>query len=70
MPRYKLRTLLILLAVGPPMLAGVWFAREKAVERYRQWEFDQLVELIRTTIRPSTGDLTDNTVADELPPSE
>jgi len=25
MPRYKLRTLLILLAVGPPFLAGVWF---------------------------------------------
>jgi len=24
MPRYKLRTLLILLAIGPPMLAGVW----------------------------------------------
>lgn len=24
MPRYRLRTLLILLAVGPPMLAGVW----------------------------------------------
>jgi hypothetical protein len=27
--RYKLRTLLIVLAVGPPMLAGVgWIARE------------------------------------------
>jgi hypothetical protein len=23
--RYRLRTLLILLAVGPPALAGVWF---------------------------------------------
>jgi len=26
MPGYKLRTLLILLAIGPPMLAGVWWA--------------------------------------------
>jgi hypothetical protein len=25
MPRYKLRTLLILLAIGPPILAGVWW---------------------------------------------
>ena len=24
--RYKLRTLLILLAIGPPLLAGAWFA--------------------------------------------
>jgi hypothetical protein len=24
MPRYKLRTLLILLAIGPPMLAWAW----------------------------------------------
>jgi len=26
MPRYKLRTLLIVLALGPPVLAGTWFA--------------------------------------------
>ena len=26
MPRYKLRTLLIVLALGPPLLAGAWFA--------------------------------------------
>jgi hypothetical protein len=26
MPRYRLRTLLILLAVGPPLLAGLWMA--------------------------------------------
>ena len=24
MPRYRLRTLLILLAIGPPLVAGVW----------------------------------------------
>jgi hypothetical protein len=27
MLRYKLRTLLIVLALGPPVLAGLWFAR-------------------------------------------
>ena len=26
--RYKLRTLLILLAIGPPMLAGAWYERK------------------------------------------
>jgi hypothetical protein len=26
MPRYKLRTLLIVLAVGPMVLAGLWYA--------------------------------------------
>jgi hypothetical protein len=30
MPRYKLRTLLILVALGPPMLAVSWL-------RYDQW---------------------------------
>jgi len=29
--RYRLRTLLILLAVAPPMLAGVWFPPTVAV---------------------------------------
>jgi len=28
MPRYKLRTLLILLAVGPPWVAWFWFAHQ------------------------------------------
>ena len=28
MPRYKLRTLLIALALGPPLLAGLWLLRD------------------------------------------
>jgi len=29
--RYRLRTLLILLAIGPPMLAGMWFYPQTAM---------------------------------------
>ncbi|HEY2414773.1 MAG TPA: hypothetical protein VGI40_21185 [Pirellulaceae bacterium] len=61
--RYRLRTLLIVLALGPPVLAGAWIAPQKVVERYRQWQFDQLVDLITRSIAPGTGDLTDNTLA-------
>jgi len=37
MPRYKLRTLLILLAVGPMVLAAGWFFYADYRER-QQWE--------------------------------
>jgi hypothetical protein len=35
MPRYKLRTLLIVLALGPPLLAGAWLAIQQ-IMRLRQ----------------------------------
>jgi len=38
--RYKLRTLLILLALGPPMIAGAWLA----IERYRAWRHREVWE--------------------------
>ena len=31
MPRYRLRTLLIVLALGPPLLAWVWFNARQLV---------------------------------------
>jgi hypothetical protein len=31
--RFRLRTLMIVLALGPPMLAGTWVG----VQRYRAW---------------------------------
>ena len=31
--RYRLRTLLIVLALGPPVLAGGWYG----IEKYRAW---------------------------------
>lgn len=34
--RYRLRTLLILLAVGPPTIAVAWLAAETAVAKHRQ----------------------------------
>jgi hypothetical protein len=34
MPRYKLRTLLILLAVGPPVLTVAWFGWQEVVAAY------------------------------------
>jgi hypothetical protein len=33
-PRYKLRTLLIVLALGPPVLAGAWWAGGLMIASY------------------------------------
>jgi hypothetical protein len=54
--RYKLRTLLILLAVGPPMLAGAWWIGQKEIERRRQRSFAELIDLIQKTVRPDSWD--------------
>jgi len=54
--QYRLRTLLILLAIGPPILAGGWWTRQNILERQRQAEFDALADLIRFTIEPSPWD--------------
>ncbi len=59
--RYNLRTLLLALALAPPILAGACVLPKKGMERYRQWQFDQLAELIRTTVRGVSGELTDTT---------
>ncbi|MCI0361540.1 MAG: hypothetical protein L0211_23905 [Planctomycetaceae bacterium] len=54
--RYRLRTLLIVLAVGPMMLAGAWFGWQRYLEYKRQREFDELVELVQTIIIDSRWD--------------
>jgi hypothetical protein len=56
--RYRLRTLLILMAVGPPIIACAWFAPPNAIERYRQWQFERLIHLIQTKIVPVSTTLT------------
>jgi hypothetical protein len=50
MPRYKLRTLLILLAVGPPMLARMWWTHES------QAALGRLVEMNKAPFRPDPWD--------------
>jgi len=52
--RFQLRSLMFLLAIGPPILAGGYWLEQKAVERYRKWEFDPLIQLIQTTIKPNS----------------
>jgi len=44
--RYRLRTLLALLAICPPLLAGVWIK----VDEYRRWLAQQ--ELAQAAARP------------------
>src|SRR4051794_32848204 len=54
--RYRLRTLLIVLALGPPVLATVWWAWPKAVEPDTQHTFDELIDLITATFQPDPWD--------------
>ena len=64
MPRYKLRTLLILLAIGPPLVAGVW----REFERRREDAFWLDVvskgqphgRLIKRTSAPLVHDMDDS----------
>ena len=56
MTRYSLRTLLILLAIGPPMLAGAWWGYQREVERRRRTDFDRLIELIEKAVKPTPWD--------------
>ena len=50
--RYRLRTLMIMLAVGPPLLAGAWFGYLNAVAAYRAYR-------VAMMHLPMPSDLTD-----------
>ncbi len=50
--RYKLRTLLIVLALGPPMLAGGWWTRQAILARSREAQFKEIIDLIQATLTP------------------
>lgn len=53
--RYRLRTLLILLAIVPPLMGAAWFEWHKYwEEREKQRLFDELIELITTTRVPES----------------
>jgi hypothetical protein len=43
--RYRLRTLLILLAVGPPLVAALWW-------HYHAWQADQLLRTYQPPLIP------------------
>lgn len=43
MPRYSLRTLLVLLAIGPPMVAGVWWIYREYSRRQEAQPFGPII---------------------------
>ena len=47
--RYRLGTLLIVLALGPPVLAGVWLVFSELRTRERNTEWDSELSLIHGT---------------------
>lgn len=53
--RYKLRTLLIVVALGPPLLAGGYFGFMRWREYQRQRHFDALIEQITKSIDPQSS---------------
>jgi len=54
--RYRIRTLLTVLALGPLVLAAGWWGWQWHLEQQRKREFDELIELITTTIAPDSWD--------------
>ena len=62
--QFRLRTLLIVLAVGPVVLAGTWFGWQRHLEYKRQQrEFDELVELNQMPFIIERWDDPDETVS-------
>jgi hypothetical protein len=50
--RYRLRTLLIVLALGPPSLAGWWIS----LDRYSQWKRrEEISENVRAAFSAGSG---------------
>ena len=54
--RFRLRTLLIVLALGPPVLAGAWRTRQARLARVRQAQFSTVIDQIEATVAPDTWD--------------
>ena len=51
-PRYRLRTLLIVLALAPPVLAGAWSAYREHVRRAEQLRRERFPSLMMTITPP------------------
>ena len=48
--RFHLRTLLILLAIGPPLLAYVWLTREKTLAAFQRASPELFFQLLALTV--------------------
>jgi hypothetical protein len=57
--QFRLRTLLIVLALGPVVLAGAWFGWQRFAEQPKKSEFDRLIELIDKTVPKTPESSTD-----------
>ena len=55
MLRYRLHTLLLVLALGPPVLAGVWwsYGKWRAEQERRRAEMELQTEIITLTVAPA-----------------
>ncbi len=53
--RYRLRTLLIVLALGPAVLAAGWWGYSKWREERQQRQFDALIPMIQQIVPQSSG---------------
>ena len=57
--RFRLRTLLTAMALGPPVLAAAWWAWPKIAETKQDRaiaDFEKLIALINSTVPPDTWD--------------
>lgn len=48
--KFRLRTLLILLAVAPPLLARAWFTKEQTVAAFQRTTFENWVCLVMVVV--------------------
>jgi len=67
--RYRLRSLLILLAVGPPILAGIWFvSQEYKAEQVTRIEWGGAVTIPAEDSEPIEFDELESAVRDTVVP--
>ena len=64
--RYRLRTLMILLALGPPMLAGTWLTGTAIAARFAARNRPRIVRGLFAPMGPGLIEIR----RDELPPSQ
>jgi hypothetical protein len=54
--RFRLRTLMILATILPPLLAGAWFSWRRYEEEKQRLRYKELIYLIESTEAPSHWD--------------